>query len=393
MKGVAVSAVAGLLALAAGVPAQAQPVSRQELLDALHERDRVIETLQKRIQALETGRRAPSPRPAKPVTAGPAPAPAATPPPTAPTVQAERMPPTPPSAPPSPPEKTRNAEDDVALQALSRTLVQRGALLLPEWGFEVSPSLAYEHTLTEGLVVAPTPEGVSTVINQRLREDAIKAALALRLGLPWESQIEVRVPYTWTRQSVTLGDGSSLDRSAPGVGDVEVELSRQLLRERSGWPDLLAGLSWRFPTGRDPFRLETPGLAAGTGTQAVKGRLTASKSSDPLVFFGTLSYTANLTAQEPVGRIHPGNTLGLEFGTILAVSPETSLTFSLSQDFIAKTRVEGTALPGSDRVSSVLQIGADTVLGSNLLLDLTVGVGLTRDAPDYQVLLSLPMRF
>lgn len=392
MKAASASAMAGLAALAVGVPAHAQPVSRQELLDALRERDRVIEMLQTRIQALETGRRpAPSPRPTKPA-AGPAPAPVAAPPPTAPTVQAERTPPAPPSPPPTPAE-TRDAEDDVALQALSRTLVQRGALLLPEWGFEVSPSVAYEHTLTEGLVVAPTPEGVSTVINQRLREDAVKAALALRLGLPWESQVEVRVPYAWTRQSVTLGDGSSADRSAPGVGDVELELSRQLLRERPGWPDLLAGLAWRFPTGRDPFRVETPGLAAGTGTQAVKGRLTASKSRDPLVFFGTLSYTANLPAQEPVGRVHPGNILGLELGTILAVSPETSLTFSLNQDFVAKTRVEGTALPGSDRVSSVLQIGADTVLGSNLLLDLTVGVGLTRDAPDYQVLLSLPVRF
>ena len=50
-------------------------------------------------------------------------------------------------------------------------------------------------------------------------------------------------------------------------------------------------------------------------------------------------------------------------------------------------------MPGSDRVSSVLQIGANSVLGSNLLLDLTVGIGLTHDAPDYQVLLSAPVRF
>jgi hypothetical protein len=271
--------------------------------------------------------------------------------------------------------------------------VQRGALLLPEWGFEVSPSVAYQHTLTEGLVIAPTPEGVSTVINQRLQNDSIKAALSLKLGLPWESQLEVRVPYAWTREAVALGDGSSTDHSAPGIGDVEVELSRQILREGNWWPDLLAGLSWRFPTGRDPFRTETPSLAAGTGTHAVKGRLTAAKSRDPLVFFGTLSYTASLAAHEPVGRVHPGDTFGLEIGTILAVSPETSLSFSLNQEFTGKTSVDGTALPGSDRVSSVLQIGADTVLGSNLLLDLTVGIGLTRDAPDYQVLLSAPVRF
>lgn len=62
MKAATAGVMAGLTVLAVGLPAQAQPVSRQELLNALRERDRVIETLQNRIQALEAGRR-PSPKP------------------------------------------------------------------------------------------------------------------------------------------------------------------------------------------------------------------------------------------------------------------------------------------------------------------------------------------
>src|SRR5690349_14885534 len=167
MKAATAGVMAGLTVLAVGLPAQAQPVSRQELLNALRERDRVIETMQKRIQALEAGQRpSPKPRVARSSTASA---------PTVPVAQAEQPQPVrPPDEAPPAPEAQKAEEDDVALQALSRTLVQRGALLLPEWGFEASPSVAYQHTQTEGLVIAPTPEGVSTVVNQRLQDDSIK---------------------------------------------------------------------------------------------------------------------------------------------------------------------------------------------------------------------------
>lgn len=48
---------------------------------------------------------------------------------------------------------------------------------------------------------------------------------------------------------------------------------------------------------------------------------------------------------------------------------------------------------GSDGTAAVAQIGFDQVLSSRALLDVTFGIGLTRDAPDYSLIVSLPIRF
>jgi hypothetical protein len=363
---------AGILALAACLaagPVHAQPLARDELIEALKARDRVIAALEQRVAALERER----------ATAAPA-APGSTPAPTLiPSAAASA------SAAPS--------DDDAALQALSRTLVQRGGLVLPAWSAEVIPSLAYSNRMVQGLALAETPEGIPTVANQRLREDQLRATAGLRLGLPWSSQLDVRVPYAALRQSRTLGDGTHAVNNGSGFGDVELELSHQFVRE-SGWrPDLVGGVSWRFATGRNPFRARVAAVAPGSGVEEFGARVTAVKSSDPMVFFGTLSYAHDLAAHEAAGVVQPGDAIGLALGAVLAVSPETSLTFGVAQDFRARTQIDGVGAPGSDTTAASLQLGLDRVLNSRALLDVALGVGLTRDAPDYALQVSLPIRF
>jgi hypothetical protein len=50
-------------------------------------------------------------------------------------------------------------------------------------------------------------------------------------------------------------------------------------------------------------------------------------------------------------------------------------------------------VPGSNQLSSTLLFGVSSIVGHRTLLSLAAGVGLTKDAPDYTVYLSLPMRF
>ncbi|RAK60188.1 hypothetical protein DJ021_10435 [Phenylobacterium hankyongense] len=364
----------GVLALAAcclvAAPVRAQPLARDELLEALKARDRVIAALEQRVAALEREHAA-----TPTAVQGSAPSPTLIP-------SAASA-----SAKPTP------VDDDAELQALSRTLVQRGGLVLPPWRAEIIPTLAYSNREVQGLALAQTPEGVPTVADQRLREDQLRASAALRLGLPWSSQLEVRVPYAGLRESRTLGDGTHAVNEASGFGDVEVALSHQFLRE-SGWrPDLVGGLSWRFATGRDPFSAQVSSVAAGSGVEEFGARVTAVKSSDPMVFFATLSYAHDLAAHEAGSVVQPGDAMGLSLGAVLAVNPDTSLTFGLAQDFRARTQIDGVGAPGSDTTAASLQLGLDRVLGSGALLDVTLGVGLTRDAPDYALQVSLPIRF
>jgi hypothetical protein len=368
MRPLAFACLAGA-ALAAG-PLQAQPLTRQEMMDALAQRDRQIADLQHRLAQVEQERALAAAAAAPPVTAIPG--------------ATAVAPATPATAP---------ADEEAELAALSRALVQRGGLLLPKWRAEFIPSFAYANTELQGLALAPTPEGIPTVADQRLRDDQLRATAGFRLGLPWASQIELDVPYAWLRQSRTLGDGTHALNEHAGVGDVQLTLSHQLFREKGWRPDLTGAVAWRFPTGEDPFRTPLPAIAPGQGVQELNARLTALKSSDPLVFFTTLAYAHDLPAHEPAGTVQLGDAVELDAGAVLAVSPATSITFGLSQQFRERTRVNGVGAPGTDTTASNLQIGFDRVLTPKLLLDVTLGVGLTRDSPDYTLQVSLPYRF
>lgn len=367
----------GAAALCA-VPAHAQPLTRKELTEALKQRDELIAALQARVTALEqeraghTGQTQASPVVAadqlKSVTAAMG---------AAGTVASPSTP----------------TDDDVALQSLSRTLVERGGLILSPWQMEIIPSFAYSNRVVQGLALVQTPEGIPTVADQRLREDQMRGAMALRLGLPLASQIEVQVPYNWLRTSRALGDGTSAVNTGSGIGDVQVALSHQFFREKGWRPALVGGLSWRFRTGRDPFRIRVASVATGSGADEFRGRLTALKSSDPIVFFATLTYAHDLRAHESFGTVQNGDAIGLDLGAALALNPDTSMTFGLSQEFQKSTRVDGKSLPGTDKINSSLELGFAQVISPRLLLDLSLGVGLTHDAPDYVFQVALPFRF
>jgi hypothetical protein len=363
MNSAAVFAVATGLAAAVAGQALAQPLSREELETALKQRDQEIAALEKRISALEARGEA---TPAAGGTTATAASPAAAGGP---------------------------GDDEASLQALSRGLVQRGLLLLPLWSVEASPSASYSHTQLQGLVLVETPEGISTVSDQRMRQDDVEASVAVRVGLPWRSQFQISVPYDWRRTDSALGDGTEVVNSGANVGDVQLELSHQFVVEHGWMPDIIGAVSARLPTGSDPYRTPVASVATGIGTNEIGGRLTALKTLDPLVLFSTVGWAANLGYREKFGTVHAGDILDWQLGALLAVSPDTSLSFEFDQQFRDVTRVDGKAIAGSDGVAAIAQFGLDQVINSRTLLDITLGIGVTRDAPDYTVMVSVPIRF
>jgi hypothetical protein len=92
-------------------------------------------------------------------------------------------------------------------------------------------------------------------------------------------------------------------------------------------------------------------------------------------------------------NIEPGDELGFSLGTVLAASPETSLSFFFNQAFADENKIDGDRINGSDQVISTFSVGAATILGRNVLLSVTGDIGLTDDAPDYAIGASLPIRF
>jgi hypothetical protein len=210
--------------------------------------------------------------------------------------------------------------------------------------------------------------------------------LGLRLGLPFDSQLEFQLPYRVVEQSTArFPDVAASERTGAGVGDISVGLAKTLLMEGAWWPDVIARLTWDSASGER----RDDDITLSGGFNEIRASLSALKRQDPLAFTGAATYE---TTFERDG-IDPGDALSFSIGAVLAASPETSLRVALNQTFSDELEADGRSIAGTDEVSSTLTIGAAAVLGRGVLIDVSGDIGLTEDAPDYAARVALPIRF
>lgn len=278
-------------------------------------------------------------------------------------------------------------DPDAAERALERTLTQQGALVLPPGRLEIAPGVVYTYEETDRMLLADL-NGDLVAIKQQSRRNNVAANLDLKLGLPWDSQLELGIPYHYVDQSqvTDFGGASRASHSgdASGFGDFYVSLAKTLVRQSQWRPDLLFRL--RYDTGSGS---KGDGLVPLSGGYSkLQGQLTALKRQDPLAFVGSLSYANSFESN----GVRPGDEIGLSLGAVLAASPETSLQFRLSQIFTKEIQINGRKIPESDKSQGLLSLGTSSILGKGVMLNVSAGVGLSDSAPDYFFSFSLPVR-
>jgi outer membrane putative beta-barrel porin/alpha-amylase len=258
-------------------------------------------------------------------------------------------------------------------RALERALTRQSVFVLPAGVYELEPGIEYTYRASDALV----------------KQDRLETRLTLRAGLPHGSHVEIRVPYVLLRTDRATADQFGQTTHEAGFGDLQFAFTKQLAEERPARPGLLAAVTWRAPTG--DFRLGEP--SEGSGFHALQGALTLVKRQDPLVFFGTASYTAVRARSHGGAEIAPGNFVGLKLGTMLAASPRTSIRGGFELNRGGRTKINGVEIPGSDPAVATLQLGLATLLSRRSLLDIQLNVGVTPDAPDFALAVSVPFRF
>lgn len=357
-----------LLLLPAAVPAQDAQIEALER--QLKERDKVILELLERVDALERRVGTP-PRPREPArTAAEGEKPRHRP---------GREPATAPGA--------VVVEEDAAERALERSLAREGALLLPPGVLELEPAFTYVRREDSAPVLRAAAGGLTAGTMER-NADGLTAGLSLRLGLPWESQLELGQDYRWRQVDrvtrVGFAPQAASSREGSGAGDLRIGLAKSLAREGLWRPDLVGRLTWDTASGEQ----SDDGVPLGGGFHQLRASLSAIKRQDPVAFVGGLAYEHAFEED----RVRPGATLSASVGGFVALSPETSLRLQLSAAHQDETELSGRAVDGSDRTLGTFTVGGSTLLAPGTLLNLSAGIGLTDDADDFSISLSLPIR-
>jgi hypothetical protein len=296
----------------------------------------------------------------------------------------------------TPPPTSQGLEAE-STHALERALVVTGNLLLPENIFEIQPSLGY--TYAEALSTIVT--GPGTIATQRIRTDEATATLTFRYGLPWASQFDLSLPSpTWVRTGSNAGPTIQNGESTGGLTDMTIGLDHQFLNDGPWRPAAIGFITWKPPTSTGnilnffaPSTTSVRPFNRAIGYELLEAGFNLVKRKDPLVFTAGYSHDFVFNGERNGFSVDPGDTNNFSAGAILAVTPDVSLRAGLAATYQDPAKINNIKVLGSDDVIASFTGGASITLTSQILLDVAVTTGLTPEANNFGVAVSLPIRF
>ncbi len=312
-----------------------------------------------------------------------------------------------------PPQPATKPPEVAPLTAVQTVLTPRGKFVL-------EPSLQYAHSTNTrvdlvGFTIIPAIT-IGLINIESVNRDLWIAALTGRYGLTERLELESKVPWVYRTDStrtrptnVPSMSESVFDTSGKGLGDIELA-ARYQLTERP--PFFIGFLRYKPHTGKGPFDvpIETPQtgvtiqskLPTGTGFNTLQVGGTGLVPSDPAVFFGGLSYIWNIGRNigtldpngNPIGYYKPGDGVDLNFGMGLAINDRASFSVGYDHTTFFRDRANGaTVATAQTRELGTLLFGVSYKLTPRMNFNLTLGAGVTRDAPDVQISARLPYTF
>jgi len=291
-------------------------------------------------------------------------------------------------------------------------------VLTPPGALTLEPSLQYIHASNNrvalvGFTVIPAIT-IGLIDVRRVTRDAYYTALTARYGLANRLEVEAKLPYVYSSTSTltrplatpSVAD-TQFDATGKGIGDVELAARYQLNAFRGDNLVYVGSLRLRLPTGTGPFdvgydpatNLQTE-LPTGSGFYGVQGGLSFLYPSDPVVFFSGVNYQHNFERDvgNGFGRIRPGNVVDLNFGMGLALNEKASFSFGYQHSVVHGMTQIGPAAAGktlsptSTTQLGTARFGLTYAVTPKTAINLSLGIGVTRETPDLELTLRLPMR-
>ncbi|EPW4287344.1 putative pilus system protein FilC [Acinetobacter baumannii] len=211
-------------------------------------------------------------------------------------------------------------------------------------------------------------------------------------------------------------DNLTLSATLPFVAKSEI------IRDTTtaGWGDISFGARWEpFPlkqgrlplvlfgslstkTGDSPYEIGLDELSTGKGYYSVGVGASTRKYIDPVVLFASAS--ANYGFKESglnqargsrtLTSFDPGISGGFSFGFAYSFNYDVSLTMSYQQSFNMDAEFQfenGESYKSPDQSSAMLSFALGVRVSPETIVNGTVGIGLTEDAPDISLGLSFPL--
>lgn len=304
-------------------------------------------------------------------------------------------------------------------------------VLTPKGKIVIEPSYQFGYSSADqvdlvGYTIIPAIL-IGLIDVRTVRTTSQTTTLTARYGITNRLELEVRVPYVWTGSNIVSREiftgtatNNVLSSSGSGLGDIEATARYQINDGGADKPYFVGWFRFKSRTGTDPFQVTTDcvtrcienvtgtglplELPTGSGFYSAQPGMTWLLPSDPVVFFGNISYLYNFERHDVwehlvegaqfLGNVRVGNVGDVSIGMGFALNDKASLSIGYDQSFVGVTKEMGQTVPGSTKVwLGQLLIGGAYRLSPTRTLNFTLGAGVTRDTPDVLVTVRVPMMF
>ena len=204
----------------------------------------------------------------------------------------------------------------------------------------------------------------------RIKADNWTLDLTGRYNLDQRWQFDINVPIVYRESTYSSGGaggaaGVTSDDSVtrdPTIGNVNFGIAYKFLDESETWPDAVATLRVKAPTGKDPYGIkliQSPGndnlavpedLPTGNGVWSISPGISLVKTFDPAVLFASLQYTYNMqdsfsdispqVGTKVKGDVKLGDSWQIGGGIAFALNEKMSMSFSFTDQFSSKSKIK-----------------------------------------------------
>jgi hypothetical protein len=280
-------------------------------------------------------------------------------------------------------------QEKAVLTAAGRdyTMMQKGKI-------ELDYSLRYDYVSSSTIISA-------TKVEARANH-TISNNIDVQYGLRNNVTTDISVPYVYVYDKT----GSNTAKDNSDLGDITLTLDYQPFKTSSSWPTTILIMSVTLPTGRSPYEINRDtDLPTGGGLYAVSLGVNLSKSIDPAMAFGSISATYPLVRSgltenisgSILDEVDPGMSFSAAFGFAYSMTYALSMNvqfqcgYHMSTDYYFSNSSTVSTSPAFTTASLI--IGTGWRLSPLTTLSFSLGIGLTKDDPDFYFLFRLPFTF
>ncbi|RZH08932.1 hypothetical protein EXE02_14150 [Acinetobacter pittii] len=234
----------------------------------------------------------------------------------------------------------------------------------------------------------------------RIEEDAnhtLTNSFTVQYGVLDNLTLSATVPFVAKSEIVR-------DTTAAGLGDISLGARWEPFPLKQGRLPLVLFGNLSTKTGDSPYEIGLDELSTGKGYYSVGVGASTRKYIDPVVLFASAS--ANYGFKETglnqargsrtLTSFDPGISGGFSFGFAYSFNYDVSLTMSYQQSFNMDAEFQfkdGESYQSPDQSSAMLSFALGVRVSPETIVNGTVGIGLTEDAPDVSLGLSFPLDF